>query len=213
VSVSPRPGQRVSQAALARVSAHAFYADDNELDIIKKHGALISHASKTYMRFGFSGDILKRALNKDVKFSLATDGPASNSNLSIFESARNAALLLKLNEKNAEVANIGQILPLMINGGINLGFKTGKIEEGFLADIVFIDKYSINLNPDINIFANILYSLSQKDIKHVMVDGKFVVKDGKILNVDIENLLTEVKKIKERLLKKSTDKPMQKFGV
>lgn len=195
------------------ILAHAYYATDEELKLIKKRKAVIAHAAKTYMRFGFVKDLLHRAINEGVKISLATDGPASNGDLSIFEVAKMASLLSKIVTKNAENGKFTDIFPLMFNGLKNIGIvNSGKIKEGNIADIILIKKNSINLNPTINIFTNIIYNISSENIDYVIVDGKVIVYKGKHLYVDTEILLKEVNKIKNRLLK-ANGSPMQKFGI
>lgn len=90
--------------------------------------------------------------------------------------------------------------------------KIGEIKEGYIADLVLIKKDSPNMNPAINIFANILYSLSQSDIDTVIVDGKVVVREGKLLTIDVKEVVKEANRIKERLLQRTDEKPMQEFG-
>ena len=77
---------------------------------------------------------------------------------------------------------------------------------------MFLDKYSPRLNPQDNIFANLLYGLSEQDIKKVMVNGKFVYEDGKILGVDMEDIIKEANKVSKRLRVKKSEKPLQNFG-
>jgi len=159
------------------ILAHAYWATDRDLEIIKNAGAGVAHAPKTYMRFGFLKDFLPRALKSGIKIALASDGVVSNSSMSIFEAARDAALLAKLSVGDAEKGRIEEIIPLLSSGGKIMGNeKIGEIKEGYIADLVLIKKDSPNMNPAINIFANILYSLSQSDIDTVIVDGKVVVR-------------------------------------
>ena len=195
------------------ILAHAYWATDRDLEIIKNAGAGVAHAPKTYMRFGFLKDFLPRALKSGIKIALASDGVVSNSSMSIFEAARDAALLAKLSVGDAEKGRIEEIIPLLSSGGKIMGNeKIGEIKEGYIADLVLIKKDSPNMNPAINIFANILYSLSQSDIDTVIVDGKVVVREGKLLTIDVKEVVKEANRIKERLLQRTDEKPMQEFG-
>ena len=194
------------------ILAHAYYATDEELRIIKDTGARIAHAAKTYMRFGFMKDLLPRALKAGVDIALATDSPASNANLSIFEVARDAALLAKLSVKDAEAGRIEQIVPLLSRGAAFTGKHVGQVKESYLADLVLIKKDSVSLVPETNIFANILYSLSARDIDTVLVNGNIVVKHGALVNIDLGEVLKEARKSAKHLIVRKTDKPMQTFG-
>ncbi|MBP7140058.1 MAG: amidohydrolase family protein, partial [Caldisericia bacterium] len=136
----------------------------------------------------------------------------SNNTLSIFESGRIAALNAKVSKGDAEIAKIEELVPLFTSGGTLLNhLSVGEIKEGFVADIILVNKNSPSLNPKINIFANLLYSISERDIDTVIVDGKVVVKNGKLLTIDLSYLLKEINNIKDTMLKRS-DTPMQKFG-
>ncbi|MGB9749559.1 MAG: amidohydrolase [Caldisericia bacterium] len=194
------------------IIAHAYRARDEDLKIIKEENAFVAHAAKTFMKFGDSSDILFRLLKEKVRTGFATDGVVSNNTLSIFESGRMAALNAKVSKQNAEIARIEELVPLFSSGGSLLNhIKLGEIKEGFVADLILVNKNSPSLNPEINIFANLLYSISERDIDTVIVDGKVVVKGGKLLTIDLPYLIKEVNKIKDKMLVRS-EKPMQKFG-
>ena len=196
------------------ILAHAYFATDSDLDLIKNVEAYISHAPKTYMRFGVVKDLLPRAIERGITISFASDGPASNSNMNIFEVARDAALLAKVSTANPELGRVEELIPLLSTGGEFIGRKDlGEVKEGFIADLLLIKKNSPNMNPDTNIFANILYSLSDRDIDTVIVDGKIVVKDGKLLTIDIEEVVREANRIRDKMVVRKDEKPMQTFGV
>ena len=195
------------------ILAHAYWATDSDFEIIKDAGAGVAHAPKTYMRFGSSKDFLPRALKSGIKIALASDGVVSNSDMSIFEAARDAALLAKMSTGDAEEGRIEQIIPLLSSGWKMIGNeKIGEIKEDYIADLVLIRKDSPSMNPAINIFANILYSLSQRDIDTVIIDGKVVVREGKLLTINVKEVVKEANRIKERLLQRTDEKPMQEFG-
>ena len=65
-----------------------------------------------------------------------------------------------------------------VNAGKILGQKIGSIREGFLADCVFLEKKSLDLDPVNNPYAAIVHRATENSIKAVMIGGKFVY--GKI---------------------------------
>lgn len=196
------------------ILAHAYFATDEDLSLIRKEGAFVSHAPKTYMRFGVVKDFLPRAIKKGVKVSFASDGPASNSNLNIFEVARDAALLAKISTGNPELGRVEELIPLLSSGGEFIGKRNlGEVKEGFIADLLLIKKDSPSMNPDTNIFANILYSISDRDIDTVIVDGKVVVRGGKLLTINVEEVIKEANRIRDKMIRGGDEKPMQTFGV
>ncbi len=65
-----------------------------------------------------------------------------------------------------------------VNAGKMLNQKIGCIKENYLADCIFIDKNSLDLEPMNNVHASIVHRASEKSIKAVMIGGKIV--NGKI---------------------------------
>jgi 5-methylthioadenosine/S-adenosylhomocysteine deaminase len=198
------------------ILAHAYYATDEDLELIKHSGAGVAHCAKTYLKFGDLHDFLPRALTTGINLAFGTDGPCSNNTMNIFEVARDAALLAKSSVQDAESATIIKLLPLLSGGGRVLGLPGyGEIIEGAPADLVLIDPASPNMQPEHNIFANILYSLGERNIHTVIVDGKVVVRGGKLVNFPLAGgmaeLYNEIAKIKNRITRAGRGRPMQSY--
>ncbi len=193
------------------ILAHAYWATDKDLKLIKKRGAGIAHCAKTYMKFGDVNNLLPRALKAEVKVAYGSDGLASNNTVNIFETAIDAALLAKCSTKNPEIGSIADILPVM-NAGEVIGLEGyGEVKAGVLADLVIINPTTPNMMPGNNIFADILYSLNSRNIHSVIVDGELVVENGKLLTIDVKELQKEAAKISKRLVATVSDKPMQSY--
>ena len=194
------------------VLAHAYHSTDADLALIRKAGAGIAHCAKTYMKFGDVRDFLPRALAAGVRVGLGTDGPASNNSLDIFETARCAALLAKCAVRDARAARIGEILPLCHAGGEVLGLSGyGRLEEGSLADLVLLDPRTPSMVPEHDVFANILYSLGERNVHTVIVDGKVLVREGRLLHLDMEELRRRVAEITSRLVAGAAGQPLQRY--
>ncbi len=197
---------------LPTILAHAYYATDSDLKILAESSCISAHCPKTYLRFGDSHNFLPRTLEAGAAVALGTDGAASNSTMNLYEAARLAALMGKSSAGNAEKAGLGEVLPLLFSGGRALGLPNyGKIVPGAPADLVLIDTETPSMFPGNNLFADILYSMDGRNIHSVIVNGRMVVEDGKLLTADYRGLLTEAKKISARLLATKADKPMQEY--
>ena len=194
------------------ILAHAFYATDRDFEIMAECDCIAAHCPKTYLRGGDSHDFLPRALAAGAGLALGSDGPASNSTMNIAEAARLAALMGKSSSGNGENASLGQVLPLMFAGGQTLGLKNyGAVVPGAPADLVLLDLSTPEMFPGNNLFADILYGLDGRNIHSVMVDGRLLVEDGKLLTVDYRALRDEAQAIAKRLVSTKADAPMQKY--
>jgi 5-methylthioadenosine/S-adenosylhomocysteine deaminase len=192
--------------------AHAFWATDRDFSRIRNRGAAVVHCPKTYMKFGDVNDFLPRALSAGLSVGLGTDGPASGNSLGIFEAARDAALLAKVARRDPHLARIGEVLPLCHRGGELLGFTGyGRMEEGALADLVLLDPRHPAMQPEHDVFANILYSLGERSVHTVIVDGRVLVREGRLLGLDLEELRRRVGEIAARLVRAAGQEPLQKY--
>ncbi len=194
------------------ILAHAYYATNRDLELIRKGGAGVAHCAKTYLKFGDVNDFFLRAQAAAVKVGLGTDGPCSNNTLSIFEAARDAAFIAKSSRDDAEVAPIAEVLPLVHRGGEILGLPAyGQLQEGSLADLVLIDPATPNMVPEHNVFANLLYSLNPRNIHTVIVDGRIVVRQGSLVNIDLGEVMAKSTEIVSRITNRDYDGPLQRY--
>jgi 5-methylthioadenosine/S-adenosylhomocysteine deaminase len=194
------------------ILAHAYHATDRDLELIRESGGAAAHCAKTYIKFGDVKDFLPRAIGAGVAVGLGTDGPCSNNTLSIFETARDAAFIAKSARGDAEAAPISQVLPLVHSGGEILGFPGyGRIEAGSLADLVLIDPAAANMLPEHDVFANLLYSLNERNIHTVIVDGRVAVRRGNLVNVDLEELIATTVEIVGRITNRDYEGPLQRY--
>ena len=65
-----------------------------------------------------------------------------------------------------------------VNAGKILQQKIGSIKEGFLADCIFLEKKTLDLDPLNNPYAAVVHRATENSIKAVMIGGEFI--HGKI---------------------------------
>ena len=80
-------------------------------------------------------------------------------------------------EKNLSFLDAKMVLKMAtINGGKILHRNIGCIDNGFQADLVFIDEYDIDIYPMHDPYMSIVHRCSERAIKAIMMDGRFVHK-------------------------------------
>jgi 5-methylthioadenosine/S-adenosylhomocysteine deaminase len=81
-----------------------------------------------------------------------------------------------------------------IDGAKSLGLQdiTGSLEIGKKADIIIIDTRKPHLVPVYNPVSHIVYSAKGSDVQDVIVDGKVLLKNRKLMTVDMEDILGKV---------------------
>jgi 5-methylthioadenosine/S-adenosylhomocysteine deaminase len=81
---------------------------------------------------------------------------------------------------------------------VGLHNQIGSIEVGKKADLITIDMGKVHLSPLNDVYSSIVYSTIASDVDSVIIDGK-IVKDGRILTVDSEKIVSSAEKSAERI--------------
>ena len=182
------------------ISAHSLWLDDEDIEIFAKRGVTVVHNINSILKLA-SGYKFRYKEYKDagVLVTLGTDGCASSNNLDMLESMKTAAMVQKAWRKDPTVMPINELMDMAtINGAKALGINSGKIEEGRLADILLIDKEQYSFAPDINFYANLIYSANSSCVDTVICDGKVVMRGRKVTGE--EEIISNVKRLYNRLL-------------
>jgi 5-methylthioadenosine/S-adenosylhomocysteine deaminase len=148
-------------------------------------------------------------LKAHVDVGLGTDGAASNNNLNMIEEMHTMALLHKLNKMDPTAVPAEIVVRTATCGSarvLNMGTKIGSLEIGKYADIIFLDVDKPNTTPLYNVYSTIVYAASGSDVTDVIIDGKMIMKDRKILTT-CENEVKKsandfAEKIRKKLVKK-----------
>lgn len=190
---------------------HGVYMSENDIDLIVKYKSSIVHCPISNLDTGAGVANVDTMLEKSVNVSLGTDYGHTN----MWELMRLTYYLLKINNPVNKYSAEDIFKMATVNGAetYNLQDNIGKIKEGYNADLVFIRKGS-NFEPllETKDFSSYLYNLlfhSQDDsVRHVMVDGKWIMRDKKIMTIDEEEVEKEYNRIAEgfvNYLKSQTD--------
>jgi len=186
--------------------AHGIFFNDEDLDLLAKTGTAIAHCPSSNMRLGSGICRVSEGLKKGINFGLAVDGSASNDSSDILAEAR-MALLLQRVKYGSNSIDARQVFDIAINGGAKiLGYnKIGKIESGYLADIVVfkvldrIDFAGSLSDP----FAALLFTGNNHQTKYTIVNGVVVVKDGRLTNMDEIEIAKNGNRIAKELYEKA----------
>lgn len=72
---------------------HCVEASNNDLEKIKELGAIVNHCPTSNRLLNNSKLNIKKLIDKDISFSIGTDGLSSNNSLSMFDELRNALMV------------------------------------------------------------------------------------------------------------------------
>ena len=199
-----RPGEYADSLGLLTpntILAHCGWLSMSEIRAVAKKGAYVSHNPESNLKLASGIAPVSEMIEEGVSVSLGTDGAASNNSLSLFGAMKTCALIHKANRWDATLVNAQQTLDMAtINGAKALGFDSGSLEEGKLADIITLDLNSPSLNPQHNLISNLVYSENGSSVRDVIIDGKIVMQDRRVLLFDESFVIEKARKVAEELV-------------
>lgn len=116
-----------------------------------------------------------------VAVGLGTDGCSSSNNLDMIEAMKLASLLGKAWRKDPEAMPAEEIFQsATIDGADILGLKSGRIEEGFWADLCLIDLNMPAFTPNFNFISNLVYAANGSCVDTVICNGNVLMENKKV---------------------------------
>ena len=176
------------------LAAHCISVTQGDLAILARKRVSVAHCPKTYMKLGMGMAPLQRFLEMGINAALATDGPASNSDLNMLEVMCLAGLVQKNEQRKPEAMPCGQLLRLATSAGARaMGFPdSGVIAEGGRADLVLFDTDQAHWMPRLDLAAAVVYSAHPGDVTDVMCDGRWLLRHKELVTIDEERVRREV---------------------
>ena len=185
------------------IVAHCVQLRGDDMKILKETGTHVvtNPASNAKLGNGFAPVTAMKGTG--INICLGTDGTASNNTLNMFREMGLLTMIHKGLEKSPTAAPSNFVLETAtVNGARALGMegKLGVIAEGAKADLAFVDLNELSMFPNNNVISALCYSANGSEVKDVMIDGKFVMKDREFTTIDREKVYAEMRRIvKENL--------------
>lgn len=169
------------------LGAHCVWLSDEDIEILKETGTSVAHNPETNMKIADGVAPIAKLLNAGVTVGLGTDSCATNDNMDMFEAMRMAAFLQKVTSMDPTVLPAYQVLEMGTIGGaraLGMDNEIGSLEVGKKADVILVDLAAAHMRPINNIVNNLVYCTNSSDVETVIVDGKVVVEEHKLLSLD-----------------------------
>lgn len=173
------------------VLAHCVWATDGEIELICSRGASVAHCPSSNLKLGSGIARVAEMMERGVRVSLGADGAPCNNRLDMFTEMRAAGLLQKIRLGPGAMPANRLLRMATIEGARALGLdgEIGSIEEGKLADLVILRLDRPHLVPRPDLISTIVYSAEASDVETVMIEGNVVVRGGRLLAMDQQEVL------------------------
>lgn len=186
------------------IAAHCVHITDEEISLIKdkKFYPIYNPTSNLKLASGFTP--VEKLLKNNIIMGIGTDGDSSNNSQNLLQDMHIGAIVNKAREMDEQAVKAIEILKMAtINGQKALGIsKAGLIKEDYLADLTIFNLKSSNFTPKNNLINALVYSATAEDVRDVLCDGKFVMRNRELVNLDEERIKFEVNRHFEELVKR-----------
>lgn len=177
----------------ARVlAAHCVHVDEGELRTLRDAHAGVAHNPTSNLKLGSGVAPVAKMIELGMNVGIGTDGAASNNDLDMFEETRLAALLAKgiSGDPTALPARTALAMATRLGAAaMHMGDLTGSLEPGKRADLIVIDLDAMHATPRFTrdphaIYSHLVYAAKSTDVADVMCDGRWLMRDRRLLTLD-----------------------------
>ena len=187
---------------LPSLLAHAVGATEDDIRLLADRPTAVAHCPKTYLKLAMGIAPVVAMRKAGVTVGLGTDGAVSNNTLDVWESLRLMAMTQKEDTGAAENMTLAESLDIATRGSakaVGLGDRLGAVEPGYLADLILVDLGGPHHQPLHSVPASLVYAVRASDVQTVIVNGKVIMRDRRLLTLDKAEIIRQVNRSLERL--------------
>lgn len=189
------------------IAAHCVHVDNGEIRTLHNHGVGVAHNPSSNLKLASGAAPVGPMLDVGLNVGIGTDGPASNNDLDMFEEVRLAAFLAKTATNDPTTLPARQAFEMATIMGaraLHIDHLTGSLETGKRADIMIADLRNVHSLPAFNrspdaVYSRLIYSAKSTDVRHVMCNGQWVLRDRSLLTVNPQELLAQAAEAAARI--------------
>jgi 5-methylthioadenosine/S-adenosylhomocysteine deaminase len=185
------------------VAAHCIFVDEADRKLLAQRGVGCVHNPSSNMMIASGVSPVPEMRAAGVAVGLGTDGPAgSNNDLNLMEEIDLAAKLAKISKMDPLALNAKAVVEMATIDGaraLHMEKEIGSLEKGKKADLVLISLDEPNAVPMYDVYAQIAYALKGSDVETVIIGGRVVMRDHKLLTVDEEAAIAKAREYKQKI--------------
>jgi 5-methylthioadenosine/S-adenosylhomocysteine deaminase len=193
---------RIGFLSQRMVAAHTVHLTEAEIKLLKQYHVGSVHNPESNMKLASGVAPVPQMMREGVLLGLGTDGAASNNDLSMWETMDLAAKLHKLSSGDPKVVTAEEALALATIGGaraLHMDTDIGSLEEGKRADLVVVDLDALHQTPRYNIYSHLVYATKASDVRTVIIEGRVVMRDRRLLTLNEPLIKQRARAIRERI--------------
>jgi guanine deaminase len=183
-------------------AAHAIWIDDEDIARLGQSGVAVAHNPSSNLRLGSGVAPVRKMLRNGITVGVGTDASNTSDGQNMFEVTRLASYLSRVDGfASDQWLSAHEAFHLATEGSAKvLGFeKIGRLAPEYEADIVFLRLDSPHFVPLRSPLLQMVFAENGASVATVMIGGRIVFQDGKLLTLDESLLRRQAEEAAHRL--------------
>jgi len=180
------------------VVIHAIWVDDGDIALLARSGAAVAHNPVCNLRLGSGIAPFRRWRDAGVPVCIGTDEILADDSANLWSALKVTGLVHTLADPDWTTwPSASEILDVSYRGGAHaLGWKDiGALAPGMKADIAILDLDALAFTPLNDVKRQLVYSENGSSVRHLIIDGRVVVRDGVVTTIDEKALKQEAREL------------------
>jgi 5-methylthioadenosine/S-adenosylhomocysteine deaminase len=183
------------------VAAHCIFVDEADRKLLAERNVGCVHNPSSNMMLASGVSPVPEMRAAGIAVGLGTDGPAgSNNDLDLMEEMDLAAKLAKITKMDPLALNAKAVVEMATIDGaraLHMEKEIGSLETGKKADLVLIGLDAPHAVPMYDVYAQLAYALKGSDVETVVIGGRVVMRERKLLTVKEEEVLQKTREYRK----------------
>lgn len=165
------------------ICAHSLWLDEHDIELLGDNHVNCVHNINSNLKLASGYKFMYNELrDAGANICLGTDGCGSSNNMDMLETMKTSAMVQKAWREDPTAMPLEELFDAAtVNGAKALGIDAGEIKVGALADINVVQTNNYAFLSPGSFLSNFIYSAHSNTIKHVICNGKFVMKDRRVM--------------------------------
>jgi putative selenium metabolism protein SsnA len=184
------------------IAAHGIFLDDNGRQLLADTDTIVVHQAQSNMNNAVGRADIFALLEKGITVGIGTDGMTP-------DLRREAMTGYLLHKHHIGDNNLGwteyETMTLKNNPVIYqrlTGQKIGRVEPGYLADLILVDYYPPTELNGSNIWGHFLFGLIDADVDTTIINGKIVMRHKQIPHLDETKIAADSRVVAQKVWQK-----------
>jgi 5-methylthioadenosine/S-adenosylhomocysteine deaminase len=186
------------------IAAHVVWPQGTDTAILQRRGVGVVHNPQSNMKLAAGVAPVPKMIADNVLVGLGTDGAASNNDLNMWEEMDTVAKLHKVFSGDPKVISAQQAFELATIRGaqaLHLDKEIGSLETGKRADLLVIDRDTLNQIPIYNVYSDLVYATKASDVETVIINGRIVMRNRRLLTLNETTVKNDARAFRDKIIK------------